>query len=81
MALQVPDGVLHHRGQVLQRLRRVSGHEKPQSSHSGQPGIYGYTGGPYAVRGHGCIRHAKEGPYQDRPPLRPFRLLPLLTCS
>ena len=23
----------------------------------------------------------KEGPYQDRPPLCPFRLLPLLTCS
>ena len=25
--------------------------------------------------------YVKEGPYQDRPPLRPFRLLPLLTCS
>ena len=24
---------------------------------------------------------AKEGPYQDRPPLCPFRLSPLLTCS
>ena len=23
----------------------------------------------------------KEGPYQDRPPLCPFRLLPLPTCS
>ena len=23
----------------------------------------------------------KEGPYQDRPLLCPFRLLPLLTCS
>ena len=23
----------------------------------------------------------KEGPYQDRPPLCPFRLSPLLTCS
>ena len=26
-------------------------------------------------------REAKEGPYQDRPLLCPFRLLPLLTCS
>ena len=25
---------------------------------SGQPGVHGYTGGPYAVPGHGCIRHA-----------------------
>ena len=25
--------------------------------------------------------HAKEGPYQDRPPLCPFRLLPLLIYS
>ena len=27
-------------------------------NHSGQPGVYGYTGGPYAVRGHGCVSHA-----------------------
>ena len=27
------------------------------------------------------IRCTKEGPYQDRPPLCPFRLSPLLTCS
>ena len=26
-------------------------------------------------------RGNKEGPYQDRPPLCPFRLSPLLTCS
>ena len=26
-------------------------------------------------------RACKEGPYQDRPPLCPFRLSPLLTCS
>ena len=25
--------------------------------------------------------YSKEGPYQDWPPLCPFRLLPLLTCS
>ena len=53
-----PPGELRHPGQVLQRLRRVSGHEEPQPLHSGQPGVHGYTGGPYAVRGHGCIRHA-----------------------
>ena len=37
----------------------------------------------------GCTTHllwarvcgCKEGPYQDRPPLCPFRLLPLPTCS
>ena len=58
VALQVPTGVLRHPGQVLRRLRRVSGHEEPQPLHSGQPGVHGYTGGPYAVRGHGCIRHA-----------------------
>ena len=58
MALQVPSGVLRHPEQVLQRLRRVLGHEKPQPFHSRQTGVYGYTGGPYAVRGHGCIRHA-----------------------
>ena len=27
------------------------------------------------------VSHNKEGPYQDRPPLCPFRLSPLLTCS
>ena len=32
--------------------------KKPQSFHSRQPGLYDYTGGPYAVRGHGCIRRA-----------------------
>ena len=32
--------------------------EEPQPLHSGQPGVHGYTGGPYAVRGHGCICHA-----------------------
>ena len=32
--------------------------EEPQPLHSRQPGVHGYTGGPYAVRGHGCIRHA-----------------------
>ena len=32
--------------------------KSPKPFHSGQPGVYGYTGGPYAVRGHGCIRHA-----------------------
>ena len=58
MAFAVVTGVLRHPGQVLQRLRRVSGHEKPQPFHSGQPGVYGCTGGPYAVRGHGCIHHA-----------------------
>ena len=58
MALQVPTGVLGHPGQVLQRLRRVSGHEEPQPLNGGQPGVHGYTGSPYAVRGHGCIRHA-----------------------
>ena len=53
-----PTGVLRHPGQVLQRLCRVSGHEEPQPLHSGQPGVHGYTGSPYAVRGHGCVRHA-----------------------
>ena len=28
-----------------------------------------------------CEGGVKEGPYQDRPPLCPFRLSPLLTCS
>ena len=28
-----------------------------------------------------AFTNAKEGPYQDRPPLCPFRLSPLLTCS
>ena len=57
VALQVPTGMLRHSGQVLQQLRRVWGHQKPQPFRSGQPGVYGYTRGPYAVRGHGCIRH------------------------
>ena len=30
---------------------------------------------------HTILTHTKEGPYQDRPLLCPFRLLPLLTCS
>ena len=58
MALQVLTGVIRNPEEVLQQLRRVSGHKEPQPFHSGQPGVYGYTGGPYAVRGHGCIRHA-----------------------
>ena len=29
----------------------------------------------------GQLLDGKEGPYQDRPPLCPFRLSPLLTCS
>ena len=44
MAVQVPTGVLRPPGQVLQRLRRVSGHEEPQPFHSGQPGVHGYKG-------------------------------------
>ena len=58
MALQVPTGLLRHPGQVLHQLSRVLGHEEPQPHHGGQRGVHGYTGGPYAVRGHGCIRHA-----------------------
>ena len=58
MAFQVPSGVLRRPGEVLKRLCRVSGHEEPQPLHSGQPGVHNYTGGPYAVRGYGCIRHA-----------------------
>ena len=58
MTLQVPTGVLRHPGQVLQRLPRVSGHEEPQPLHGWQLGVYGYTGGPYAVCGHGFLRHA-----------------------
>ena len=27
------------------------------------------------------LKNIKEGPYQDRPLLCPFRLSPLLTCS
>ena len=58
MALQVPTDVVRPPGQVLQRLRRVSGHEEPQPLHGWQPGVHGYTGSLYAVRGHGCVRHA-----------------------
>ena len=36
-------------------------------------------GGRWGEGGVGCGR--KEGPYQDRPPLCPFRLLPLLIYS
>ena len=54
-----PPGLLRHPGQVLQLLRRVLGHEEPQPLHGWQPGVYVYTACPYAVCGHGCIRHAR----------------------
>ena len=41
---------------------------RPQPLHGWQPGVYGYTGGPYAVRGHGRIRHA--GGHRGRRDLR-----------
>ena len=46
MAFQFPTGVLRHTGQVLQRLRRVSGHEEPQPLHGWQPSVYGYPEAP-----------------------------------
>ena len=32
--------------------------KSPNHSTAGKDGVYRYTGGPYAVRGHGCFRHA-----------------------
>ena len=44
-----------------------------------------YAPGAYLGRAHKgqqvSLCYHKEGPYQDRPPLCPFRLSPLLTCS
>ena len=39
------------------------------------------TARPNPTPRRGPCAHTKEGPYQDRPPLCPFRLLFLLTCS